>query len=225
MRTKGVILKLSVAILAVFFSLTACNPSYVNKGTSSYNGLNHNLDLEAVEIYIAFNPYNGMLLIKEYRLSTLKKSEAEITEQVGQIKAMVSNAEYCRTRFGFKYFIPISEAMSIEKDRIVGEYYLKSNEENVNKLFEDIFSNVLGREVTITVSTEIGVHFKGLDIWADKKYTKTVLWHEQKKRQIIFWDNGLDYYEMVLGKRNKSQDEYVSILPYFGEDVSSPAAK
>lgn len=176
-------------------------------------GLNKNLHVASTETYVRLYPMDGFMHIKEYALSATSSRTS-----VKKLKELVKNAKYSRKHFGFKTFIPMEESMTRDRNFITGEYRLMTRETNFITMMEDVFSGVLDRKVTVTVSDAIMLHFDGNDIKVRDNNAKGV--YEKGKQRLIVWDKKNRYLEVVFGDSGKRKHK--SFTKSFGADVSSP---
>lgn len=178
------------------------------------DGLNKTLNITTAETYVRLYPRDGYLQIKEYSLSAT--SSRTSTEKV---KSLIANAKYCKKRFKFKQFTALEESMKHDRDFITGEYHLMTRDLNLVKMMEDCFGKILDRKVRVTIDeSSIGLHYTGSDIQVRSNNAEGA--YEKGDQRVIFWKNGLQYFEVVFGETANKQ--YNSIANSFGSDVSSP---
>jgi hypothetical protein len=177
-------------------------------------GLNKNLKLDTAETFVQLYPRDGFLHIKEYSLGATSSRCS-----IKKIKALVEDAEYCRSKFKFDHFTAMEESMKKDRGYITGEYNLMTRETNLVKMMEDGFGKVLDRKVEVSINDgKIGLYYDGEDIQVRSNNAEGAYANGEKR--VIFWKNGLQYFEAVFagisGKTGKS------IVASFGADVASP---
>jgi hypothetical protein len=196
---------------------TTCNTE-----TVEHLGFNTKLGIEAVETFIRIEPRYGKLKIKEYYVSTLNSDSSVINQQVTRLKFLIKNGQYCESKFGFKHYNAVREEMFCDRHFVTSSLHLTTEITNIRTLFADIFRNILNRTVTIRVSKDdIAVCFDGSDIQISHNNTDSMFKHIDGINYAIYWKNGSCVFELAFVSKARNPDDYNSIKPYFGKNVSS----
>lgn len=215
----------NVLVLATLFLLGCARekaaPVDSSRNATTTPEVADNLDLEAGELYVQLSPADGFLHIKEYLLSTRKSDATEIQSQVEKISELVRTARYSHTRFGLSAFTAMEESMSPDRDFITVECKLLTKERDLYKIMGNVYSGLLRRPVTITISKEdIGLHYEGPDIDVRTNNAQGV--YRKDDRRIIFWRNGERHYQAVFARHGSTPADFHSLQPYIKEAVASP---
>jgi len=179
------------------------------------------LDVEAKETFFRFYPTNQYMQITEYSLSSLRDNEADIKEDVWNIRDLVEKANYCDERYNFDYFQSVEESMSIDRDFVRADCDLISKYPYSKGQLIDIFEKILNRDVEVKITMEdVQVTFHGEGVQIAENNAIGV--YKNGDRQMIRWPNRLKYFEVVMYHSTKTAKDYKGIQDYFGFDIESP---
>jgi hypothetical protein len=134
----------------------------------------------------------------------------------------VRSGNYIKARYGLQGFTPMEERIFHDREFVTVKCRLLTKERNLQKMMNSVYSSVLNRHVTITISKgEIGLHFDGPDIAIRGNNAKGVFGKDN--RIAIFWRNGERFYEAVFARSGAAEKDFKSIAAYLEKDISSPA--
>lgn len=175
------------------------------------------------EVYIRLYPLDGYVYFREYIVSTPLAADARIKAQVGRIRDLVGNTEFARSEYDFRHFRLRQEKLYEDRGFLTAEHHITTDERNLKKLMEDSFGRILRRDVEVTINkTDIGLHFDRTGLASISSPTaKGAFTRKEDSRAVIFWRNGVDFYEAVF-TYEWDEKRYKSLLPYFGGDLASP---
>lgn len=194
-------------------------------------GEKENSNLEAQEVYVEFYPVDGILMIREYGLSSLLTDEAEIQAQASKMQELTRNAEFCKKRFELEGYVVGQEKLI---HTFNGEIHgvntecilITANEMPVSMI--SAFSSILEREVEVTGNPrEITLSF--LASPSEMSFSNTnalrTTGDTQTEKVNVVWKNGERAYEILVRDKTRSLElfEEQSMYKYFPElPIMSP---
>ena len=172
---------------------------------------NENLGVTPEEVFIGIYPNNQFVELIEYNVLSTRNDEDKASNDIEKIKSLIEGAEYCKEKYNFQYFQSAEE--EIRKDRGFIEIHcsLLTQNKNIISVMTDLFSEVLDREVEVTISKEdIGLHFQGNDV--NVGGNNTALTKAGSDQRAVFWKNGTPNLEAVLNITQKGKMQLVDKL-------------
>ena len=183
------------------------------------NGLNKNQNTQIDEIFINYIPESQYIRIKEHKLSTTEDNQANIIEQIAALKEEIKSTRYIKNRYRFDYWESLEEKLYKENQIVTSECDLLTKEDDKKEILHDCFSKILNRPVRIRITNNLtSLCFMGKDIKIGPSNGQVFL---KEDVTLIFWDNLLNNFEIVIQNLNMINNE-LSLFEYFGEDIESP---
>lgn len=175
-------------------------------------------NLKAQETFIRFDPSNQYLEIIEYNLLTKNTKSKKIKSDVSNLKSNIEKSTFAKNKFKFKYFYPLEEKVTNEGSYIKGSYYLYTQEKNIYKLMEDVFSNILDRKVDIEITKKnINMILKATGYTFSTNNAEGIYGKDEKA--LISWRNGTPTFELVFSINPSSMSSLVNEIK---NEISSP---
>lgn len=186
--------------------------------TFSFNCSEQSNNFKAQEIFIRLDPMNQYLEIIEYNIVTTLHNETKIIDIVKELQDLIKKAKYSQNKYNFKYFIPIEEKLTNEKEFIKGTYYLLTKEKNIKNLLKDTFESIIDRDVTVSLTEkEIGIGFNGKGINIGTNNSLGV--YAKEDQRMVYWKNGTQTFEIVF---NFDTNNLIPLTNYVKKNTLSP---
>lgn len=197
------------------------------------SGFHQSMELEARELHVQFYPSDKLIRIREYGLSTLLTDAAEIEEQATQLQDLVTNADYCETRFGIPGFAAGQEVLFATGTSDAGGAYNEAaahiecmlvTASDMPDSMRAAFSSLLGRDVTVTgTEQEITLEFSTPDLAVGPNNAIQNLINRGTAQGRLVWKNGERFYEAVFINASKPPEAFRSLYSYIPAfPISSP---
>ena len=173
--------------------------------------------IPAHEVYVQLYPRDGYLHVKEYNLGSVLPADS-IPSQIARLKAKISALELSESEYIFEVFDAKEESLFMDRGFVTGEYHLKTDERNLNRLIADSFAKVLRRPVTLTINDSgITIEFNNVGLRVADNNSTGVYANSDNTRTRMTFRNGQRMYESVF--TFDRSDNVVSLAESFGDNV------
>ncbi|MDD4295131.1 MAG: hypothetical protein PHP69_06430 [Candidatus Omnitrophica bacterium] len=179
---------------------------------------NENLNVTPEEIFVGVYPKSQYVELIEYNILSTRTEESKATNDILRIKSLVEKGDYCKEKYGFKYFQSVEE--EIKKDRGFVEIHcnLVTQNKNLIEVMKDVFGKVLKRDVEITISKEdIGLHFYGN--YPNIGGNNSAFTKKDSDQRAVFWKNGTPNLEAIFSIK---QEERIPLVDKLDGNAKSP---